>query len=761
MIARLLSVKNGAIGPVLILLIPLWTLVPVSNPVISLILLAMISLLPGMAILKLFHFSFNAITTRFFYAALFSILLLMALFTTYSVIVYNLGVVAPLSAFPVKIISLIILLPSIAFLLRGLETSDQTSLKSFEWSIFIPRLITLVLPMISLICVLRLNTLSDGTLTTILLIFLVLAFLILTVTPAVTPDTNLQAWLIFGISSAFVLGSTFRGDGGFWGFDINSEFFSASKIMDQGFWVPPKEANAYQSMLSITVLPVVLSFFSKLSLTIVFKLFYALVLALIPTVLYVWCVNYVSRFSAMVVTGSLILGSISYIPQLTALNRQIIGIAFFIGILLVISEDSWTWRRKKVVGLFSASGMAFSHYATAYLASAIFAFSVVLALFVLVVSRKRQVKTERVFTSSFCISLVLVTVLWNGVVNQTLQGLKPLAEITISQGFNFLPNQNQSLWTRWFSGTVPTSDASTSTLSSLETLREFNIRYGKQIRITPTEAGLEYNLQPASIPKPKPIFGSKVAATYGNLIIFGRTFFQLFAALGLLLLFRRYRKRKSSSSYRTPLWIPNTSQSLDLVGVGIGALIIGLIARISGTLEALYNPERAGLQIVIVLIIPSVIAVESVLFRRKIIQLFLAIPVLFFVAVLLIQATSLGGYISGSDTSRLSNRQADYSPFNISESERRASRWLADKVPRSAYIQSDNRGFLALFQYGRRSNSTSLDPVNLAGNSYVYAANYNIVGQVARGQTLFGFPEGYLNQNYHLIYSTSRARIYH
>ena len=759
MFARLLTVNNGAVGLVLFLAIPFFTLVPVSNPIVSLILLFMICLLPGMAILEIFRFSFNSLTTRFFYAALFSILLLMALFTLYSVIAYSLGAVAPLSAFPVRIICLIILLPSITFLLRRLAASNQTSLKSFKWSIFVPRLIALLLPVISLICVLRLNSFSDGNTTIVFLILLILAFLILMVNPAVTPDNNLQAWFIFGISSALVLGSTFRGDGGFWGFDINSEFFSASKIMDQGFWVPPKKANAYQSMLSITVLPVVLSFFAKFSLTLIFKIFYALVLALIPTVLYVWCVKYVSRFSAMVVTGSLILGSISYIPQLTALNRQIIGIAFFIGIFLVISEDSWTWRRKKVVGLFSASGMAVSHYATAYLASAIFAFSVFLALFFFVVSRKRRAKIERVFTSAFCISLVLVTVFWNGVVNQTLQGLKPLAEIALSQGFDFLPNQNQSLWTRWFSGTVPTSDASTSTLSSLESLREYNIRYGKQIRITPTEAGLGYNLQPASIPKPEPIFGSKVAATYGNLIIFGRTFFQLFAAFGLLLLFRRYKK--NSSSHRTSLWIPNTSQSLDLVGVGIGALIIGLIARISGTLEPLYNPERAGLQIVIVLMIPSVLAIESVLFRRKIIQLFLAIPVLFFVAVLLIQATSLGGYISGSDTSRISNLQSDYSPFNISESERRASRWLADNVSSSSYLQTDNRGFLALFQNGRRSNSTSLDPVNLAGNSYIYASNYNTVGQIARGQTLFAFPEDYLNQNYHLIYSSSRARIYH
>jgi hypothetical protein len=126
----------------------------------------------------------------------------------------------------------------------------------------------------------------------------------------------------------------------------------------------------------------------------------------------------------------------------------------------------------------------------------------------------------------------------------------------------------------------------------------------------------------------------------------------------------------------------------------------------------------------------------------------------------LFQATSLGGYVTGSDVARISNLNSVYSPFVISESERSASRWLAENIPRNSYLQTDSRGSLALLQNGRRSNLSSLDPVNLVKGSYIYAANSNVVGGVSRARTFFAFPEDYINQYYQVIFSSNRARIY-
>jgi len=754
MVNRLLNTKGGLIAPIMIWVIPFLTFIQVTNPVISFLLLLMISLLPGMAILELFHFSFYSLTTRFFYALLFSILLLMTVFTIYSTIAHASGVMAPLSTVPVKIICLIILLPVSSFLFRRLASNDSSPLKPLTWMFFLPRVFAVSLPVISLICVMRLNSLSDATSTSIFLLFLLAFFLLLTVKSSISPDTNLQSWFIYGISAALVLGSTFRGDGGFWGFDINQEFASASKVLSQGFWVSPEVSGAYDSMLSITVLPVILSLFSNLSLTIIFKVFYALVLAYIPTVLYTACVKYVSRFTAMTVTGALIIGSISFIPQMTALNRQIIGLVFFVGILLVLNEAEWSLRRKKIVGLTMACGMAISHYSTAYLASAIFTIVLMLSLVNFLLSPKRFVHTRRVFTPTFSLLLILITVIWNGVITQTLLDSKPIFDRTLSQGIDLLPNQDQSLWTQWISGTIPVQD-----LKSTLDIRLSNLQINKKFGFTATPESLSYQLQLVEAPFPKPFFGVKVANTYSNLLVLGRTFFQIFAFFGLvLLIFEIFVGKKFMRAHQIGL---DVNQSLDLIGIGLAALVIGFVARTSGTLGPSYNPERVALQIAIVLLIPTAAAMQCVLFQKNVLKVFAAVPVVFFLITPLFQASSLSGYVTGSDVTRISNLQKDYSPFVISEGERRASRWLAENVPVTSYLQTDRRGFLVLLQNERRTDFNSLDPVNLLKGSYIYAANSNVVGGVSRAETLFVFPEDYIDQHYQVVYSTTRARIYH
>jgi hypothetical protein len=270
---------------------------------------------------------------------------------------------------------------------------------------------------------------------------------------------------------------------------------------------------------------------------------------------------------------------------------------------------------------------------------------------------------------------------------------------------------------------------------------------------------LNYEIQIADTPNSKVLFGGRVAATYSNILILGRTFFQLFAFLGLILLFSKNFFPRSP--FRSRQISVDRNLSLDLLGIGIGALVVGFIARTSGSLGPSYNPERVAFQVAIVLIIPTALAIEFMLFRKRFIQIFSAIPVLFFLIVLLFQATSLGGYITGSDVTRISNLQRDYSPFVISESERSAARWLAANFTSNSYLQTDSRGFLVLLQNGQIVNSTSLDPVNLVKGSYIYAANSNVVGEVARAPRFIVFPEDYIDKHYQIIYSSNRARIYH
>jgi hypothetical protein len=405
--------------------------------------------------------------------------------------------------------------------------------------------------------------------------------------------------------------------------------------------------------------------------------------------------------------------------------------------------------------------MAVSHYSTAYLASTIFFISIIASIIIFLVSPKRFRQEKQVFTPAFSITLILITVLWNGVITQSLQDLKPVIDRALSQGIDFLPNQNQSLWTRWFSGSISKGTQDLESPSDLQNqIRTIDLGRNEKFKVTPIPDSLNYQIQIAVVPNQKALFGEKVSSTFSNILIFGRSFFQFFSFFGLFLLSRRLLGLGQWKF--DPSRTLDRYQSLDLLGIGIAALIVGFIARTSGTLGPSYNPERVALQIAIVLLIPTAIAIEHLLFRKQFIQIFIAVPILLFFIVLLFQSTSLGGYVTGSDVSRISNLQRDYSPFIISESERRASQWLAGNIPDGTFLQTDTRGFLAILQTGRRTELVSLNPVNLVKDSYIYAANSNIVGNVARTSRGFiVFPEDYIDKHYQVIYSSSRARIYH
>ena len=375
-------------------------------------------------------------------------------------------------------------------------------------------------------------------------------------------------------------------------------------------------------------------------------------------------------------------------------------------------------------------------------------------LIIFLISPKRSATSKKVFTPTFSISLILVTVVWNGVVTNSLQDVKPVIDRTLSQGINLLPNQDQSFFTRWFSGTV-----STNPTVSVASIRSADLELNKKLRIKPSQESLNYRLQLAEVPNHEPFFGRKVASTYSNILIISRTFFQIFGFFGLIFLFRQFfvlNKRRLKLRR-----IPDSNQSFDFFGIGLASIFIGIIARTSGTIAPSYNPERAALQIAIVILIPTAVAIEYILFRRKFIQIFLAVPLLFFLGVLFFEATSIGGYINGSDITRISTVQNNYQPFLIYESERNASTWLAKNIPTGSYLQTDSRGFLALLPNGLRINSNSLDPVNLAKGSYIYASNSNVVGKVARAKSLIVFPGDYIDLHYRTIYSSNRARIYH
>ena len=747
------KIKPLTTSIILIVTLALLPFVASLNPILGLVLLFAICTLPGYAALELFKFKFETQISGLFYAVMLSLFILMVLFATLSFCCHYLRLEHPINVNSVTWICGLLLVSSVIFLLIRLAGTYISPFHEFSWRIFAPRLFSLLLPCISLICVNRLNILFDTKMTLVFSIFLILLVVISGFDFVKINDSNLQLWIIYGVTLSLILGSTFRGTGGFWGFDINSEYFSASKVMANGIWIPSHASSAYDSMLSITVLPVVLSLFSKLSLTIIFKIFYPFVQALIPTVAYSVCLRFFSRFVSMLVVGSLIIGSISFIPQLPALTREIIGLAYFLGIVLVVFERECSLRRKTILGLLMASGMSISHYSTAYIACILFGFNLLMYPLLSLARGPRVKRVGLVFTPAFSLSLILLTVVWNGVITHSLQDTKPIFVKIGSHGLQILPNSKQNILTRWISGTVPNVSITPAQLKIDDYYRDF------KNHITPLSSSSNFVPIPTAAPNPTPILGSTGASAYSKILVFGRIFFQGLAVVGVGYLARMFFRRKSNRWKDTDL-LPGVSP-LDVFPIGIGALVLGLIARVSGTLASFYNPERAAIQVEVALLIVTAIALERILFREGVAKLILATPVVAFFLSIIVSATSLDGYVLGRDVSRISSLQSNYQPFIISSGEIQATHWLSTTLNSSSVLQTDSRGMLALDQVGLVPTFASIDPYSLVKGAYIYASNSNINGGMVGSELNYKFPTSFINEHFQTVYSSNQARIYH
>jgi uncharacterized membrane protein len=629
-------------------------------------------------------------------------------------------------------------------------------LHELTWRVFLPRFFLCLLPIFSLYCVTRLNNQGDAKPTTIFLTLLLLLFLLATVSKTFFIfqfTNNLMAWFVYAFSCSLLLGTTFRGSGGFWGFDINSEYFSAVQVANKGFWLPPQGNSAYDSMLSITVLPVVLSIFTKFNLVFIFKVFFSLVLSFIPTVIFSVGSKYFSRLSVLVVLIGTVFGSISFFPQLPALARQIVAVSFLMGLLLVPHQTEWKRRHKTIMVLLMSTGIAISHYSTAYLVSAIFGLSIIPVILIFIISPRTYAARKGVFTVSTSLGIILISFLWNGVFTHSVEALKPVEAAISNEGLSLLPNKQQNILLSWIGGTIPQQVYRVSDLEKLD--RTANFKKGVQSQ----PESLAYPIEAVKFSGDY-IFGQRFARFFGNLTFISRTFFQLASFVGSVIFIWLFFKSKRSNLYELSIF-GEKNLIFDVFPIAITSLLLGLVARVSGTLAPFYNPERVALTIALVLLIPTIMVVELLLFGDYIARVILVAPVVAFAFVLVLNATSLGGYFLGSDTVRISPSQADRSPFIISENERSAARWLGTNVSKSGYLQTDSRGFLALLQQGRNANYASIDPYSLVPHAYIYASNMNVQGGVVNSFILYKFPKDYINGHYDLIYSSPRAQVYH
>jgi uncharacterized membrane protein len=741
-----------------------------SNLFLSLLSMFLICTFPGFAVLSRFKLHRSNQFQDLFLSVLLSLLLLQGVYAGYSVFCFGLGFEQSLANAQVIILAIIILLFSSISLRKNIDAfiGHQPVFeisKRLNGRIFLIYLIPLAFPLTSLIAVIRLNVLNDSITTGIFLYFCIVILLILSSGSVIRGSIGMHYFIFYCIILALLFGSTFRGDGGFWGWDINQEFAIATRVSIQQHWIPLSESS-YNAMLSISVLPVVLSILTKFSLPIVFKLFYPLIAALLPIALYSLLRRFVRNSIAMSVVLIETVASISFIPQLTALSRQVIGLAFFVGIVLVLFDPTWDRKKKTIVILVLTCGLSFSHYSSAYICSTIFLISGLLSFLLQRIDFLRRKSLKPVATLGLGFSILLITFLWNGLLNNSAQDVNLVAKNIYEKGPQLLPNKTQDFINRWLTGAVATSTVLTPEEFKAKTLK-YNAENYPNFQIQP--ASLTYDIKIVQYPTEKPTLGATSAIVFYWFYVVFKTTFQgliLIQILSfLIIIFGNLAKRNLKTIYRNNINLHNTS--LDIFTLTCASFAVAAFLRISASNVKLYEPGRVALQLAIIFSLPIATLIDRFMRQSKLLDRIGLITLLFSSFIFLQQATGLIGYINGKSSSRISSNINEDRPFVISESEGKAAHWIYKSIPKDFRLQSDIMANLVNTQFNIFETRPFIDqtaPFGIFRGSYVYLSKNNLETGLTR-QSIGGLrniqvPFDYLNQNHSVVYSSEGARVY-
>ena len=751
------------------------------NPILSMILMVAMVTFPGYAILSLMTLNKGNFLRVLYFSVLFSILFLSIFFAAYSFLAFHFGFHQPLERRPiVSILSILFFLFAIPIIRneKSVLTISTVKVKSdsnFQKKyLIIPFLVTV--PVISFVIVSFLNRGGSSVPAEIFLTSVVLLMISLLSMRTSFHSSSIFIVFFYVLIVAVLLSSSFRGDGGFWGSDINQEYSTASKTFLDGFWIPGSHETVYHSMLSITVLPVVISIITKLSLSSVFKIFYPLLAAFLPIASYSLIRKYARHSVSLGVVLIQIVGSISFISQIVALTRQIVGLAFFLGILMLVLDPIESRSKRVSLILFFTLGLSVSHYSSSYLASILFFFTSVFVSAKEIrnkfksksdaeIERTRQKPTLTFFVG---VGITIIVLLWNGLINQNLQTTSYVARDLQNQGTAFLPNNHEPFLQRWFYGVnVPTSISNLS--YKIATIDSIHLKYPLY---STHQSSYSEELVPATFPKGDP----QLPSGWSSALSFGYrasvSAFQLFALSASLLyffgfIFNLFRKNQKK---RGPPFLQISELSIEFSAMLFLALFFGAFSRLSKTLSIVYGPERVAFQLAFIYSIAIALLLEKIysrnFYRLKDVWLFLP-----FACFCVLQQTSgLNGFYIGQQSARISNSITADECFVISYEEQQTSKWLFKVLSDSSILQEDGHSALVNYQSVNADKIHQIlqfSPYGILNNSYVYLSKSNIRSNIAEftnpkgtGYVQFQLPLQFLDKNLNLIYSSGGTRVY-
>lgn len=170
--------------------------------------------------------------------------------------------------------------------------------------------------------------------------------------------------ILYGISLGLLLMTSLRG----WyvtGHDIQIEYDVFQLTAAHAHWSMAYFQNAYNACLSITILPTEISQVAPVDNPYVYKVFFQVIFAFCPVLVYCIARRYWSRPVA-ILSVTYFIGLPTFFTDMPYINRQEMAFMFISSAVLAITNPSWSMRRRRVMLVAAALGLELSHYSSMY-----------------------------------------------------------------------------------------------------------------------------------------------------------------------------------------------------------------------------------------------------------------------------------------------------------------------------------------------------------------------------------------------------------
>lgn len=602
----------------------------------------------------------------------------------------------------------------------------------------------LTLPAVSALCAMRLN--NGGTGTPAFVLTIILAALILVTMFRTWSETH--GWpveaIVASVSLALAWSSTLRGHGLF-GWDIQKEYGIGRWTVENGAWAIPSNGDAYASMLSLTVIPAQFHAIAGVSVQSSLRWIFPIFLAITAAGLLAAARRRAMPGPALLALLLVVVGTPSFARQIPSIGRQEVAFLLIACVLLAVTDHRAPLRARRQLALIAGIGLGYSHYTSAYVTS-LFLITV-LVLTPLLRRRHRShpgsehPRGARVLTARVCLTIVAATFLWNGVLTRPGTELTEAQATLTTTGVRFLDNDESNPLKSWLGGTGVQRAPFNKYREAVVERRD---RLGWVVPDTRAQftrpVDDNAHVMTGALPQ------LKGAWYLGTALL--RQIVTLLTVVSIVWYLRRLLRR-------------NPDFDDELFMLGVGALAVAALLRVSSTAAELYNPERAAIHAGLVFTL-----VLAAFFDRCVKRV--SLPTVMAV-VLVVGAWGLSGPVfGGSPLASHSQKGEDAERYIAAPSDSGTALWIASALPYSANVHTDRYGRVVLLSHEFENKFAIIDvvdPVGVDRYGYIFFTSMNRDFGRARGQigddfSVFTSPEAFFASTRSVVFATEETRVY-